>query len=119
MLFRRLSDEDSVRSFNATGKFAAGTKFTRVGEGAGSNTWTVECPVCACDEYSIAGIGTGTFETRSGSLIKGCRPCRCSTKYRWSSEQLQYRIVKYIAQNNLPYTFVGWDGIYMWTLALG
>lgn len=111
--FRRLPDEDSVRSFNATNKFAEGTKFTRVGQGAGSNTWIVECPVCASDEYSLAGVGSGTFTSLYGSLISGCRPCRCSGVYCWSEEQMQYRINKHITNNNLPYTFIGWVGEYV------
>lgn len=104
----KVSDECMVESFKASGAFIEGTTFKRV-YGQSRRFWNLTCPICSHDKYVKAGLCQGEFISACGSLQDGRHPCRCSPSYKWTQEQREFQIIQLIAQNNLPYKFVGWN----------
>lgn len=100
-----------VPSFLKTGNFIDGTEFFRCGEfsNAGIPMWKYRCPVCSIDKFVKAGLCSGVFGPNvAGKYQLGRLSCRCSKNYRWTQQQLEYKINEYIINKELPYTFHGW-----------
>lgn len=107
-----LSDDIHVKEFMSTGKFKEGTTFKRntskVDAKGGKSYWDYTCPVCSNDEYVKAGVCTGVFTSSTGNLKRGTLPCRCSTAYRFTKPQWEYRLTKECERRG--YVFIGWRG---------
>ena len=103
-----ISDDQHIADFFSTGKFKEGTIFINTGERKGrSNTvWMVECPVCSHDEYVQAGVCDGKFYTTLTNLKHGHLPCRCTKSYRYTAEQITYKVRKEIEKKG--YVWVDW-----------
>lgn len=93
-----------VKEFMATGSFHADTKFTR-----DNKDFYVHCPVCATDEFALAGLCTGVFKSKSNKLKNGELPCRCSKTPTYTREQLEWLIKKELNSRTTVLTFVRWD----------
>lgn len=106
----KLSDDQHIQDFMSTGVFPEGTTFTNTGEKAGRSEilWSVFCPICAIDEFSKAGVGTGYFIGRGSSLKQGMRPCRCSASYKYSEEEMTFRAKSDVERRG--YVWLGWIG---------
>lgn len=98
-------DEDFVGSFIITGAFLSGSTFWRSPH---KNQWFSTCPVCSDDEYVKAGLCSGVFETSAGSLQRGIKSCRCSTRFRWTQEQREYKIKDTLAKESDGVSFSKW-----------
>lgn len=77
--------------------------------------WVYICPVCSKDKYVKNNLCTGVFESLSGSLKIGRKPCRCSPTYkRWTKEQKIFDLdeanLKYIKvyKGKRNYWYVDW-----------
>lgn len=108
-------DSDCIKMFLSTGKFPTGYAFKRnknlVNSTNRKEFWDCTCPICSNDEYVKAGVCTGIFTTRHGTLRSGSLPCRCSElRYLWTKEQREYKIKDLCEKEGL--TFLGWIGEY-------
>lgn len=107
-------DDKFVQEFVSTGAFIEGTTFTRNISKKKANyryLWEVVCPVCSVDEYVVAGLCTGVFDSTSNDLRLGARPCRCASSYKWTEPQWRYRVIKAIKELPEKVDFIGWaDG---------
>lgn len=105
-----ISDDQHVADFFSTGVFPEGTIFTNTGRSNkfGKSIWMIECPVCSHDEYVKAGVCNGKFYSRGCHLKQGSIPCRCSTNYRYTKDQITYRVKKTVERKG--YVWVGWIG---------
>lgn len=102
-----ISDDQHIADFFSTGKFKEGTIFTNTGERKGCDpVWMVQCPVCSHDEYVKAGLCDGKFYMTRGNLKYGYLPCRCSASYRYTAEQITYKVRKKIEKKG--YVWIGW-----------
>lgn len=111
---RLKSDEVMVGSFFSSGQFPEGTKFWKSDRetlGGSKSFWFSTCIICSVDKYVQAGVCTGVFESFSGSLQVGNKPCRCSPSYKWTEDQRQLQIEERIREANLPYTFEKWTSV--------
>lgn len=89
------TDDQHIKDFINTGKFKPGTIFTNTGKRKGSHIlWMVECPVCSHDEYVQAGVCDGKFYIAGNDLKKGIIPCRCTRVYRYTKDQITYKVRK-------------------------
>lgn len=93
---RRKDDEDFIQDFLSTGSFVEGTVFKRdltiKSKSGRFNYFLVYCPLCGDDKYTRNGIGDGWFRASIERLKKGSIPCRCSGKYKWTSEERKYQV---------------------------
>lgn len=64
------------------------------------------CGICSKDEYVQNKLCSGTWETDLYCLINGGRPCRCSSPYYWTFEQIEYKISKILKEEGGR--FIGW-----------
>ena len=106
-----LADEFHINRFMLTGSYKEGSLFRRSlrkGKSGRMHYWYYTCPDCSKDEYSAMGISSGVFETTQKGLTKGLISCRCSKSYRWTREELEYKIKKLIKQEGHT-EFLGWD----------
>lgn len=93
----KVNDEQHVEEFMQGGKYIKGTLFRRsncVHVKDHNIYWDVFCPVCNADEYVKAAVCSGWFRSTLGNLKKGIISCRCSVKYKYTTEQWVYRIKK-------------------------
>lgn len=109
---RIIPDSSHTTTFMLTGKFKEGTTFKRntskVDAKGRKSYWDYTCPVCSNDEYVKAGVCTGVFTSSTGNLKKGTLTCRCSTAYRFTKPQWEYRLTKECERRG--YVFIGWRG---------
>lgn len=102
-----IPDDQHIADFFSTGKFKEGTIFTNPGERKGCDpVWMVQCPVCSHDEYVKAGLCDGKFYMTRSNLKYGHLPCRCSASYRYTAEQITYKVRKKIEKKG--YVWIGW-----------
>lgn len=104
-------DEDIIQDLTTNHGFLEGTNFwrsKRVTSGNARNYWKYTCPTCSQDEYVKEGLCSGVFEGFIGTLKEGRKSCRCSTAYRWTSQQKEYNLNKCIKGDNI--TFLSWCG---------
>ena len=73
------------------------------------NKWLLECPICSKDIFVENKLCNGLFPCRLDSLKNGCKPCRCSDKYRYSYSQWEFRARE--TCNEAGYTFLRLEGI--------
>lgn len=104
---KRVTEQDWIARFLATGKFNAGHSFKRAHK---VDRWVVYCSACKADEFSIAGLCSGEFETDQTSLKIGRSPCRCGGLNKLTPMQRELQ-ASMIAESE-GYSFVGWDGEY-------
>lgn len=95
--------EDSyhIENFISTGKFTKGTEFRRIS----SVIWEYTCPVCSKDEYVKAGVCSGVFRSTHKGLAVGKLRCRCSSSFRYTRAQWEYRIS--VSCRERGYEFLG------------
>lgn len=107
-----LSDDTHVGAFMSSGKFKEGTTFKRNTHKVDSqgvySYWDYICPVCSDDEYVRAGVCSGVFTASTSTLRYGKLACRCSTAYRFTKPQWEYRLTKECERRG--YVFIGWKG---------
>ena len=104
-----IPDDQHIQDFMQTGAFKPGTIFTKTGERVwGAILWCVECPDCSHDEYVQAGVCDGKFYARGNNLKLGKIPCRCSSRYRYTEEQITYRTKKEVESKG--YVWIKWIG---------
>lgn len=73
--------------------------------------WYYYCPICSEDEYVKNGLCTGIFEQSLVYLKRGLKNCRCSKHYKYTQEQIEFKIKSLCDEDN--YIFTGWeDGQY-------
>jgi len=70
--------------------------------------WYYYCPICSEDEYVQNKLCTGVFEQNIVYLKRGLKNCRCSEHYKYTQEQIEFKIKKLCNKDN--YTFIGWEG---------
>lgn len=104
--------EDSfhINKFVETGKYPEKSVFWRsdkVNTSGVKAHWFFKCPICSEDEYTKAGLCSGTFEVLRSDLKMGILPCRCSDKPNWTKEQYEYRIKKKMLENKTTDKFIG------------
>ena len=106
-----LEDNKHIADFMATGAFLEGTVFWKSKKKKrGTNAyyyWFVTCPVCSNDKFVKAGLCSGIFESHVSCLKTGNRPCRCSSKYKYTKEQWEYRIKEELSKSG--HIFQKWD----------
>lgn len=105
---RKRKDLVKAEDFLATGFFEDGTTFTkseRKDKNGWSPYWFVTCPTCSNDKFVKAGLCSGIFEGMKSNLLKGAKPCRCSSRYVYTEEQYILRI-----NTETPYSFIRWIG---------
>ncbi|HBT0444805.1 TPA: hypothetical protein MA058_003461 [Klebsiella pneumoniae] len=107
----KILDEVHIKDFMATGVFKEGTTFwrsSRLTSSGDKNYWEYTCPVCSNDEYVKAGLCSGVFTSYVGSLKKGSLSCRCSSNYKYTKSQWEFRLRRLCAVRG--YIFLGWAG---------
>lgn len=105
--------EYHINNFINTGKFKEGTKFwrsNRLDTRYHKAYWNYICPICSNDEYVKEGLCYGVFEGHLSCLSKGKLSCRCSTSYRWTPEQYEYKIKKKMVESGTTDEFIGFVG---------
>ncbi len=65
-----------------------------------------QCSVCSSDEYVIAGVCTGIFETARSCMKKGVVSCRCSRSYKPTKQVREFQIKKELL--NRSGSFLSW-----------
>lgn len=109
----RMSEEDYIARWESSGNFPNGSFRRLFGETAGKAKlrpfWSYTCSVCADDEYTKAGLCTGEFRARAGTLDVGHQPCRCSKKVWLTKEQMEYRITQ---DTTVGFKFLHWNEAY-------
>lgn len=80
-------EDKFISEMESSGKFVNGTKFFRCGE-----SWFYSCPVCSYDEYVNKGLCDGKFRSTRSNLRQGKKSCRCSSAYRPSQEQVNFKV---------------------------
>lgn len=109
----RKTIEEYTELFMSTGRYPIGTIFIPnmgITDGYGRyNKWSIHCPICAQDQYSIAGLCDGIFKSEYSSLRRGYIPCRCSKSQKLTDAQHQYR-VKMILESE-DSIFMGFDSL--------
>lgn len=107
-------DTQIIDNIFSKGLFKADTVFTRLESRDNSGNkmfWKYECPVCSNDEYVKAGVCSGIFYANQRNLLAGKLSCRCTTSFRWTKEQYEYRIKKKMLESKTTDKFVGFvDG---------
>lgn len=99
-----------VNTFFATGSYAEGTLFCRSQKTTSrgwSRYWLYKCPICAKDEFALAGVCNGVFESTTDSLSRGGLTCRCSKSPKYSKDQWEFKLKKHCSERG--YSFVRWD----------
>ena len=82
----------------------------------------LSAPICKNDEYVGNCESDNTFITSGSSLLSGCLPCRCSKVYKWSKQEMLYRVKKFLTSRgdsyigfNEPYkcskTIINWKAV--------
>lgn len=95
-----------------SGHFLRGTVFTPIGDPS-LQMYKYTCPNCSTDEYTTAGVCGGEFVSNYGCLMTGRKPCRCSTSYRWTSDQRAKQLTDILAEDiSNKSTFLGWQESY-------
>lgn len=94
----KLKDDEYIERFSHN--YESGTEFVRLSE----DKWEITCPTCKSDEYTLAGVCSGTFEVRISSLLRGNKPCRCSKRPSWTESQIEYKIHKLLREEGIPQT---------------
>lgn len=102
--------KDSVteEDFISTGAFKEGTTFKRSerkNKHGWNSYWYVTCPTCSNDKFVEAGLCSGVFEGSQSNLIRGAKPCRCSSSYAYTEDQYVFRI-----NSETEYAFLRWEG---------
>ena len=109
----KIEDNVHIKDFIDTRSFLVGTIFTRnnnrVTTKGYHSYWDVVCPVCSNDEYVKVGLCSGVFTAYISTLKQGQVPCRCTTNYRYTKEQWEYRLTKKCRENG--HEFKGWKGV--------
>ncbi|AUR92154.1 hypothetical protein NVP1170O_041 [Vibrio phage 1.170.O._10N.261.52.C3] len=98
----RKKDHEWIKSFKLTGSFHENTVFTR----KDSKGFYVDCPVCKEDVYTKNGLCSGIFYSSQDSLCTGRKPCRCSSSYKYTKDQLEFRLITYLG--TIGGGFLGW-----------
>lgn len=78
--------------------------------------WDCWCPVCSEDEYTKAGLCTGTFTVSNSQLFQGRLPCRCGNGEntgRLTQEQKEFKVKNICDKEGLKFlslvnTSVNW-----------
>lgn len=96
-------DSEIISTFYKNCKRPEGTKFRKHER---KNYWYMHCPVCAKDEYTLAGLCTGEFYAFCGTFKNGGTPCRCSERCIYTKEQRAYQINKELEGKGVR--FVSW-----------
>lgn len=102
-------DSFHIEGFMKTGSFHPETKFfrsKRVDSEGAKNYWNYTCPVCSNDEFVKAGVCSGKFEAKTGSLKEGRLSCRCYKSYHYTKDQWEYRLKKECKERG--YEFINW-----------
>lgn len=92
----RKTIEEYTKLFMSTDKYPVGTIFIpnmSTTDGYGRyNKWSIYCPICAQDQYSLAGLCDGMFKSEYSSLRRGRVPCRCCKSQKLTDSQHEYRV---------------------------
>lgn len=83
------SDNDFIDEIKTSDKYQKGTEFFKE-----DNIWFYFCPICSNDEYVKNGVCDGKFRSTRSNLRKGKKSCRCSSTYRPSQEQIDFKVNK-------------------------
>ena len=105
-----IAEDVVIDAFFATGSYKEGTLFCRSQKTTSrgwSRYWVYKCPVCANDEFALAGACTGVFETTVDTLMKGGLTCRCAKNPKYSKEQWEFKLSKHCVMKG--YSFVRWE----------
>lgn len=90
-----IDPEVIISKILASRSYPDGVKIKKVSIGK----YSVYCPICAVDEYSVNGLCNGTFISGSTSLQNGRLTCRCNPNHPLKPSQVLYKLGKVL--NNL------------------
>lgn len=99
----RQPDEVWVSKFRQKGKYFNRVSFKRLT----SRYWEVTCPVCKEDEYTNAGLCTGSFRAHSSNIMAGVKPCRCGGLGKGTEDKREVKVRNICSEESL--IFLGWD----------
>lgn len=105
------SDKQAIKYLSRFKNVPDGFKITR--NLTDGSKWDCWCPVCAKDEYSVAGIGTGNFTVQNSSMFQNKLPCRCGDNkslYRLTDEQKIYKLKQLCTDTGVTFISLSGDG---------
>lgn len=109
---RAISDDEAEERYLGLCGYPEGTRLKRLGkiDSKGVRSYfEVRCPSCASDEYTVAGLCNGVFETDIISLCSGYKACRCGSTKRKPEKIARYQCESLLEDSGIK--FIGWkDG---------